>query len=322
MTRIAPFLVLLTLGCKDDAPPPGADSGSAEEIPTLEPPADGEGFQMSMTAVAPAGEETWACEVYDLPTDEYEPVNKVHYIQNPGTHHMTLSTVALSGASLEPGSHDCEELYGQESMMEDQIMFFGSQGTAEETLQLPEGVVANMPPGIQVVHEVHYVNTTSEDVTLYSVVNAYTIDPDEVTDMIWGGQVRDETIEIPANSTTSEWTRCVFNEDVEVQFLASHTHSLGVEFTVAPYDGETVGDIFYTNDDWHDPKIIQYQPALVVPAGEGFEYTCTWTNPNDFPVSYGSTSEDEMCGLAVVFTPFSTSAACEVVETSDGVLWP
>ncbi len=69
------------------------------------------------------------------------------------------------------------------------------------------------------------------------------------------------------------------------------------------------------------PKITQYDPPMVVPAGTGFEYSRTWNNWRDEPVSYVLTSEDEMCNLAIVHTPSNRSARCEVVETSDGVLW-
>ena len=79
--------------------------------------------------------------------------------------------------------------------------------------------------------------------------------------------------------------------------------------------------MFYTNDDWHDPKIEQYTPALTVPAGQGFEFSCTWFNDTDETLHYGLLSTDEMCNMAIIFTPFSMTAACEVVETSDGVLW-
>lgn len=111
------------------------------------------------------------------------------------------------------------------------------------------------------------------------------------------------------------------NRDVEVQFLASHMHELGVQFTIAPFDGETVGDVFYSNDDWHNPLITQYDPPLVVPQGQGFEWACTWENSRDADVTYGLTAQDEMCNLAMVFTPFDVTAWCDVVETSDGVLW-
>lgn len=42
-------------------------------------------------------------------------------------------------------------------------------------------------------------------------------------------------------------------------------------------------------------------------------------NSDDERVSYGLTSLDEICNIAIVFTPFSTTDACEVVQTSDGV---
>jgi len=317
---LASSTALLLVGCsKDDV----ADTAGAGGDPGyLAPPDPSEGFQLSMTTTAPAYTEVWDCAVYYLPTDEIENVNWIQFKQNSGTHHMTLSTLGLTGSTgLPQGQYPCSEIYGDSSLMQDQIMFYGNQGTAEGEMHLPEGVAATFPAGLEVIHEVHYVNTTDEAVELYSHLNAYTIPDSEVIEGIWGGSVRDEHINIPAASTHTEWSRCVMNRDVEVLFLASHTHELGVEFTIAPFDGETVGDVFYTNDDWHDPKIVQYEEPIVVPEGEGFEWTCTWTNEADQPVNYGLDSTDEMCNLAVVFMPFDMNAACEVVESSDGVLW-
>lgn len=311
------FVFALILGCGN--PEKVTDSSSSDDFVPLSPPAEGEGFQLSMEFTVPAYTESWMCSVYPLPTEEISAVNWVEYQQTPGTHHMTLSTPGLIPGLVEPGMYDCQELLG--GLMEDQIMFFGAQGTAQDTLYLPEGVAAQFPAGLDVIHELHYVNATDEPVDVYARVNAYTIPMEDVNEGIWGGQVRDEYINIPASSSHTEWTRCVLNEDIDVLFLASHTHKLGIEFTIRRFDGENSGEIFYTNDDWHDPKIIQYDPPMVIPAGEGFEYSCTWENPNENPVSYGLTAEDEMCNLAIVHTPYSMSAKCEVIDSSDGVLW-
>lgn len=307
---------LLLAACTTEA----EDSAVEPGIPVLEPPQSGEGFQVSMFGKAPAFSEVWLCEVYALPTTDASAVNWVDYLQNGGTHHMTLSTTAMSETPIEPGSYDCADLYADTTLMQDVVMMFGTQGEPEGRLQLPEGVAANLPAGIQLLHEVHYVNTTAEDVDIYSYLNGWTIPQEEVVSGIWGGSVRDEHINIPPASTHTEWSRCVMNEDVEVQFLASHTHARGKNFTIAPFDGTTTGDIFFANDDWHSPLITQYNPGRVVPAGQGFEFGCTWENTGDTPVNYGLTAEDEMCNMAIVFTPFSTSAECVVVETSDGVI--
>lgn len=308
-------MILLLLACAGNV-----DDSAPASLPTLTPPPDGEGFQISMTGNAPAYSETWLCAVYDLPTDELSPVNAVQYLQNEGTHHLTLSTTALMGEPLVAGTYDCADLYADSALMEDMVMMFGNQGDAEGTLTLPEGVAASLPAGMQVMQEIHYVNSTGNDIELYSYLNALTIPESEVVDGIWGGSVRDENINIPPGETHTEWSRCVMNEDVEVQFLASHTHALATEFTIAPFDGATTGDIFYSNDDWHDPRIEQY-PSMAVPAGQGFEFSCTWQNTTNEDVNYGFLSTDEMCNMAIVFTPFSMTAACQVVETSDGVLW-
>lgn len=314
------LLVLSALSCSDSQKAePG--EGSEADVPTLTPPEAGAGFQVSMFGLAPANAETWLCSVYDLPTTATASVNSVEYLQNAGTHHMTLSTTAFAETPIAPGTYDCEDLYADSSIMQDMVMMFGNQGDAEGTLALPDGVAAQLPAGIQVMQEVHYVNPTSEDVPLYSYLNAYTIPDDEVVDGIWGGSVRDEHIVLPPASEATEWTRCVMNEDVEVQFLASHAHARATRFTIAPFDGTTTGEVFYTNEDWHDPKIEQYNPGMFVPAGQGFEFSCTWVNESEETVNYGTSATDEMCNMAIVFTPFSVTAACQVVESSDGFLW-
>ncbi len=315
----------------------GGDTGVVvdDHVP-LEPPADGEGFQMKMSGTAAPYSEVWLCEVYPLPIDATLPqaVQSVEYQQTDGMHHFTLSALgfSLSGAETENpiphGSYDCNDLYSDSTVMEEAVMVFGGQGDSYGELVFPEGTVANVPATIDVLHEVHFVNPTPNQVAVYSEVNAYTIDQGDVEKSMWGGSVRDEHINIPASDEPyEEWSRCVFNEDVEVMLLAGHQHALGTRFDIATYDGETgeVGDVFFSNDDWHTPMITQYETPIMVPAGQGFEWTCAWENTSGEAVNYGNQSTDEMCNMAVVFRPvegmISLTAACEVVETSDGVIW-
>ena len=317
MTRLLALILALALpvaACSTDD-----DQAPQWPEPTLEPPAPGTGFQMALEYTVQPGEEIWVCNVFPIPIEDPASVYSVEFEQTPGMHHMTISSTGFDPPEVEYGLRDCEPIY--EELMDNVVAVFGSQGASHDVMNLPQGVAATLPNNLDIIHEMHFVNVTDEPVTVFSRVNAYTMDAADVEQGIWGGQVRDENINIPAGSTHTEWSRCVFNRDVEVLFLASHTHGLGDQFTVAPFDGTTVGEVFYVNDDLHDPKIVQYEEPMVIPAGQGFEWTCTWSNPNDFPVTYGLTTADEMCNLAVVHTPFDPSAQCEVVETSDGVLW-
>ena len=45
------------------------------------------------------------------------------------------------------------------------------------------------------------------------------------------------------------------NEDVDVLFLASHTHKLGIEFTIRLFDGENSGDIFTPTQTGMIPRL-------------------------------------------------------------------
>ncbi|MFT5433566.1 MAG: hypothetical protein ACI9OJ_004272 [Myxococcota bacterium] len=320
---VAPDTVAPDTAAPDTAVEPDVMTGPGH--PVLDPPPAAEGVQLTMFATVPASSEMWICDVKPMPFEGigFNAVKRVEVVQNPGTHHLTLSTLGLvPSGSVAYGRYDCGELYGDSSLMEDQIMFYGNQGTAEDTMLLPDGVAAKIPTGLDVIHEVHYVNPTPEPVELYSYINAWTVDDSPELEGVWGGSVRDEHIVIPAGAGAhTEWSRCTFNEDVEIHFLASHMHELGTQFDIAPFDGGQVGDTIYTNDDWHVPNIVQFNPPIVRKKGEGFEWTCTWDNTGGDLVNYGPTSTDEMCNMAVVHTPFSVTAACEVVESSDGELW-
>ena len=311
------MFLLLAISCMDREI---VDSG--DDTPRLEVPAAGEGFQLEFHSTVEPYTESWDCAVYEIPIDEVHNVNSVQYLNNEGTHHVTLSSLGFNSAGeLDPGMYDCNDLYTQGTVMESAAMIWGNQGEGEGVMQLPEGVAAQLPPNMTLIHELHYVNTTDETIELYSYVNALTIRDSEVVNGIWGGSIRDEHLNLPAEGLHSEWSRCEFNRDVEVIFLASHTHELGVKFEVRRWNGTEVSDVFYENTDWHDPKIVQYDPPMVIPQGEGYEFTCTWDNTRGEELHYGLTSLDEMCNLAVVHTPFDMDALCEVVETSDGVLY-
>jgi hypothetical protein len=327
------MIALALVGCSEKS----SDSGAvaSEGRPVLEAPSSLDGFQLSMYGTAPPFSEVWLCSVYPLPVEAagFTAVQSVEYNQNEGTHHFTLSALgfSLSGTEtespIEHGTYDCNELYSDSALMEEAVMVFGGQGEPQGEMVFPEGTVANVPATIDVLHEVHFVNPTPDEVEIYSEVNAYTVPQTAVEKSIWGGSVRDENIEIPPNSVHTEWSRCVFNEDVEVLLLAGHQHELGTRFDIANYNGETgeVGEVFFSNDDWHTPNITQYSTPLAMNAGQGFEWTCEWNNTTDETVVYGNDSTDEMCNMAVVFRPvegmISMTAACEVVEASDGVLW-
>lgn len=293
---------------------PDIEAGFAPE--DLPPPLPEEGFQMGIDTVAPAGEEIWKCWVEELPTVGLTSINRVESIQTQGVHHMDIMALGLLNLGIEPGMHDCQDLYDAHAeMMERGIFLFASQNESE-TLQLPDGIAAGLPGGLQIMVEMHYVNPTPRDVEVFSRINAYTVPASAVQRQIWGWAVRDDDINVPPNTERHvEWTRCVMNKDIDALILSTHTHQLAELAEVYLFDGERTGEKLYENWDWHAPPLMQFSTPLTIAEGTGFEFRCHYRNPTDRMVNWGFGADDEMCQIGLVFAPLDLTAECTVVDS-------
>jgi hypothetical protein len=284
----------------------------------LPPPAAAQGFQLAMDVVSPPHGETWKCQIGRLPGDGAQAVGRVEHKQASAVHHMDVSVLMTTrAAQLEPGVYDCAQLYREYPDLMEQPILYASQ-VAETKIQLPPGVAASLPPNLTVMYELHHVNAGDREVKLWSRVNAYTMDFADVKQTIWGGVMRDTKLDIPPRSEHTEWTRCVFDEDVDVLFLSTHTHQLGRRATLRFFDGERAGSVVLENDDWANPILKPFTDApLHVKKGQGFELTCAFKNDGETSVHWGLTAADEMCQFAYVFVPGKPSITCRPVAASD-----
>jgi hypothetical protein len=110
-------------------------------------------------------------------------------------------------------------------------------------------------------------------------------------------------------------------EPIDLLVMSTHTHALAVKTEVYAFDGETRGELLYTNEDWATPLLKDLtQESMHIPMGQGFEFHCHYSNPTSVDVHWGFNAADEMCNLALVYTPGKSTIECRKVETSDGVL--
>jgi hypothetical protein len=319
MKRLLFVAVVLFAACGDHGSPSTPLAPDADPNDPLPPPAPGEGVQFRYGTVAPAGSEIWKCLVAPVPGvtgGGFLDFNRVESKQSTGVHHMDLSILTME--DIPDGEYDCRELYDAHPQLMDETILYASQH-AEQSLTLPPGTVAEVPAAIHTMLELHFVNGTDQDLPVWARINAYTIPGSQVTQTIWGEAIRDRNLDIPAGGDDDEWTRCVMDEDVDVLVLSTHTHALGHETDVYRFDGQKRGELLYTNLDWSTPLLMDLTAApLHVPKGQGFEFHCKYENPGATDVHWGFTSKDEMCNLALVFTP-GQAIACNPVATSDGL---
>lgn len=266
--------------------------------------------------------ESWVCWVGPLPTgSEPVAVRAIESFQTPGMHHMDLASIDFVAADIAPGMHDCKELYSAvPSLMEDMMTLYGAQ-EEHQTFDLPDGVAAVLPGGMDVLFEIHYVNASEVTVTASATIDAWSMPLEDVEERIWGAVVRDNDILVEPMTRTTEWTRCLMNDDVDVFAMSSHMHAHGVEASVRRFDGATVtATPVYVNEDWERPFIATWiDEPIKVPEQQGFEFRCVYENPTDAPVVWGFTAADEMCSMTLVFTPGYFTVDCTVVDSGRSV---
>lgn len=311
MKRLACLVLVAACGSSESGPDVDPDD-------PLPPPPEDVGIQISTEAMVQPGEELWLCRVLDLPSTRFYPINHAESVQNDGMHHMDLIATALATSDLEVGDYDCKDVYAQyPNLMDEGIIIYASQQKQQEIV-LPPGTVANLLPRMRVMHELHFVNPTDEPVKAFSKINAYEY-KDDFDKEIWGGAVRDLDINVPGNTQAHvEWTRCVMNQDVDVLFLSTHTHALAQKTVVRSWSGASAapGEVLYENTDWHAPALKDMtQTPLHVPAGSGFEFECHYENHSGEPVHWGFSAAEEMCQIAIVYTPGEAKRHCDIVES-------
>jgi hypothetical protein len=281
---------------------PDADVGDGNL--TLQPPPDGQGFQIiDNGAVIDPGQDIEYCEVGQLPgtpSDTYY-VNKFESQMSTGSHHLIVS-------AIKPGSEtDANTQVGDRTTcFGPGNAFTGSGGDLEEVTgqQLPDhsetfpaGVGRVYTGGQKVIFDFHYLNATDAPLRARAAVNFYTTTQDQIQHLAASAGFFFVGIDVPAGQTASYDVACAFDTDVMVYKLTRHTHRWGGDFPVWDWDGATKGDLIYTSPNYEDPDYL-YDAPVAVPSGHGFAFQCNYDNTDgDHTLTFGPKTSNEMCIL-------------------------
>lgn len=334
------FVFLLLAGCPPVEQPLESDDNSQVDegdlTVALEAPAFGYQLVTEPTVIQP-GEERYLCSVLRIDPLDGESlvwINEIESLSSEASHHFnvwfgttwTFADAFLGDGAAEAilgvplGTHDCDDLG---DLMETAMPLAPSQRT-HQTLSFPEGVA--MPwfsPGVLAM-EHHYINTTTEPVTINAAVNFKRTDEEDVTDLIGILWATAWNFEIPPEQQMMETRTCIMPFDANIAIFSTHTHERAQCATINLYDSDAnaiEADPLFVNKDWERPPIQHFgRDELFIPAGDGFHYGCHFYNPeSDRTVHSGLTSADEMCmAVAGVYpVPVTKQEIIEVAENLD-----
>ena len=329
-----PQLLLLLAACTgSEAPAPPADSGASDDanrVVSLPAPQDGYQVVTDPTEVPPYAEVEICTVVRVDPRDgeRFAWVGRLESLVSPGTHHMNVFMGQFSfldgylgeGASeaalgVPLGTYDCADL----SVMESAFPIFPSQRENQEIV-FPPGVAVPLPAPLVLVFSHHFVNPHDYPVTINAALNVEAV-PGSAVEQVAGIVFDGAPIELPAGQRSTAERTCVFDRDVSVALVSTHTHEWADCATLHHYEGADQGiedRPFYANHDWDRPPILSFsEGAYDIQAGDGVHFGCHYTNDTDRTLVNDGTAEGEMCVFAAVTWPLPNTVG-EVTSILEG----
>lgn len=262
--------------------------------------------------VAPGTENT-QCAVLTL--DNATPI-KVHQMRNvlgSASHHMIVYRDDASAPQSTPV--DCKPFAGTLTATTSTSPIMITQ-RHEETLTLPDGVAYSFGAHQKIRLEMHFLNATDKPQLITGTAEFYAAFPEQVRDEADFLFIGTPDISIgPASSPTitGYFTPPASLAGSKFFAITGHTHQFGtsVEVSTAPArDGARTSIYAPKPFLWSEPETKMQEPAFEVPAGGGFDFSCSYRNPTGRTVKFGESTEDEMCFFWAYYYPSKGSRVC------------
>ncbi len=248
-------------------------------------------------------EESWSLEggkelkdhCVKIPIEEDMYVSAIRPLGPQGTHHTFL---ALSDTAA---GTSCTTTVALGTMLY-------ASGVGSEGIDLPEGVAVKLPAGKILNLSLHLYNPSNEVITGTSGIDIVRVDPASVqheAGTLLAGPFR---LAIPPGRTTVK-NDCTIKKEQTVFNLFPHMHQLGVHFTTTVTQ---VGVPRVLHDGPYDFEEQSQLPvdSLKLMPGDTVTTECTFENPTPNVVTFGESSDTEMCFSVLFGFPAAGRTMC------------
>ncbi len=272
------------------------------EIPTgdyqpLAPPASGMQLNLGPFDIAADFErEFWYYRPLENPEEIY--VTRFESTMREGSHHLILYDYPQGDTPDPETFRDIRNengflVYSTAQSIANQRFVWGTQ-TRNTDYTFPDGVALKLPANHGLDINSHYVNYSPDMKQGEVSVNLHTVDPSEVQHIAKNIFLSNTTFSLPAGKVTTLERSWTFNETRNIFLLSSHAHQYNTEFRIYIVGGPRDGELVYFSKDWEHPPLLEYDPPIVLNAGEGLRAEATYNNTTDRALEFGLLSVNEM----------------------------
>jgi hypothetical protein len=286
------LLACASFGCTSSSPSSSNASGSTY---TIQPP----------TLAINASSERYVCFAQTLQQDL--AVDRFDYTVKDYVHHMFFSRTT----SPEPdGISECDVIFKPTWIP----LFLAGKGGS--SLQYPAGDANVLPKGTQIVLQMHLLNATPNNETVDVALTMHestTVNPTPVGLYAFGTT----DISLPPSATTSVQAECTPDQDVTSFAMFAHEHQLGTKLTLETMNDAGQYEMAYQRNPFSFNDQAIEQTPLFIAKGTPTRITCTYDNSTTSTVTYGESSYNEMCYLAMFVPGKSGAFGCVTGAPSD-----
>lgn len=275
----------------------GACRGSGTQSPPdLAPTTPQISFDTASYTVQPNEEKRYYCFTMRLPADQDVFVTEITPKYGRATHHLG---VYYTLADEPDGVFDCPELVKQTW-----IPLYGG-GIESGTLAAPSGAAFHLKAGQQILVQLHLLNATPSPVTDKATITLKTTMDTTATPAGMFGMTNTQ-IMLPAQKQSDVTMNCQVGEDMSVFAVFGHMHQLGTRIELSRTNGSMLfGETWNFNDQPTIPQLFQLSK------GDQLTLHCQYQNSTNAAVSYGESSDQEMCAFVLYYTPYQHLDGCQ-----------
>jgi hypothetical protein len=296
----------LVLGCggTDVQNNPTGDASTQPDAFTIP---DGYSRLIGRTWSIPAGSrDVYRCARVTLTEDTY--ITNIMAQAPLGTHHTVLSIADGNNNTSGPdGEYDC----GVSTL--GMVMLYAS-GVGTSPLDFPQGVGIKVSAGQQVHLNLHLYNASDEQLSGDSgiVVKASSTPPATLAEMVFAGKF---VFGIPSNNTPYNVVGgCTETRNYSLFAVWPHMHQLATHQKVELIRNNTPQVLHDQPYDFAEQDYYPQTPIVQVQSGDQLRITCTYVNNTGQVVTFGDSSNKEMCFAGLYRYPAANAGLFECTD--------
>ncbi len=256
------------------------------------------GVQVRLTPITvPARQEREVCQAIELSNETPMDIAAMRFASPGGrtylSHHFALFVDEVDpiaslprGPVESPGCAGVGQAFG--------AILAGVQAP-RATVRFPPGVGFTLGPHAVVLLNLHYINGSAKPLRVNGAVNLIEARPGTIAHHARAFQFGTDRIDVPPGQDGSAEARWIAPFPMNVVLLSTHSHKHTTSVDVGLLRAGADAEPLLRTVDYRHPELQGFPTPLRLGAGDGLRWTCRYHNDTADPVTFGITSNDEMC---------------------------